>query len=31
VIALAPGREHTVRDAWERAGHRAFVTTVGAQ
>ncbi len=31
VIALAPGRENVVRDAWERAGHRAFVTTVGGQ
>jgi mevalonate kinase len=30
VIALAPGREHAVRDAWERAGHHAFVVEVGA-
>jgi mevalonate kinase len=30
VIALAPGREAAVQAAWERAGHRAFVTTVGA-
>jgi mevalonate kinase len=30
VIALAPGRETDVQRAWERAGHRAFVTTVGA-
>ncbi len=30
VIALAPGREAAVRDAWERAGYRAFITTVGA-
>jgi mevalonate kinase len=30
VIALAPGRESTVRDAWERAGFKSFVTQVGA-
>jgi mevalonate kinase len=30
VIALAPGREAEVRAAWERAGFRAFVSTVGA-
>ncbi|HEY7957425.1 MAG TPA: mevalonate kinase [Polyangia bacterium] len=30
VIAIAPGREPEVRAAWERAGHRAFITTVGA-
>ena len=29
VIALAPGRETAVREAWERAGHRAFTTSVG--
>lgn len=31
VIALAPGREPAVRDAWERAGFKSFVTQVGAQ
>jgi mevalonate kinase len=30
VIALAPGRESVVRDAWERAGFKSFVTQVGA-
>lgn len=30
VIALAPGREGAVRDAWARAGHQSFITTVGA-
>ena len=29
VIALAPGREETVREAWARAGHPSFVTVVG--
>jgi mevalonate kinase len=29
VIAVAPGQEAAVRDAWERAGNRSFVTTVG--
>jgi len=30
VLALAPGREGAVRDAWERAGFASFVTRVGA-
>jgi mevalonate kinase len=30
VIAVAPGREAAVRDAWERAGFSAFTTQVGA-
>jgi mevalonate kinase len=30
VIALAPGRESAVRDAWQRHGFHSFVTSVGA-
>jgi mevalonate kinase len=30
VIAVAPGRESAVRDAWERQGFKSFVTQVGA-
>jgi mevalonate kinase len=29
VIALAPGREAAIEAAWARAGHRAFVATIG--
>jgi mevalonate kinase len=29
VIALAPGREASIVEAWERAGFKSFVTQVG--